>query len=102
MNVKKNLMLGFASILFLITIIFLIINCFHTIFNIDENNSTNLNHDIQLLSSTLYTDDSSANQEAMTQSHYKAIEIGVTVGVLGTIIIVLLIIYFIKKKRGSL
>ncbi|WP_158420502.1 hypothetical protein [Malacoplasma iowae] len=55
-----------------------------------------------MLSSLYAENDNSASENAATAAHYKAIEIGVTVGVLGTVIIVLLIIYFIKKKRGTL
>ncbi|WPL40292.1 hypothetical protein [Malacoplasma iowae] len=103
MNFRKNILLFFVGLIFFVMLFFLIFessNLLTTMNHQDYGLETN-NH--QLMLSSLYAEnDNSASENAATAAHYKAIEIGVTVGVLGTVIIVLLIIYFIKKKRGTL
>lgn len=102
MNIKKNLLLISDWLLFFIMLILILIECIFLIQNYSQQDLNFVQHNSELMSIKLYADGDNAIQDAATSANYKAIEIGVTAGVLGTIIIVLLIIYFIKKKRGTL
>lgn len=102
MKFKKNILLVLVYLLLFIISIFLIIETINliSITNQSTNSICQINYDE--LSIHLYAKNDNNASENMSSTNYKAIEIGVTVGVLGTIIIVLLIIYFIKKRRGTL
>ncbi len=102
MNIKKNLLLISTWLLFFIMLILLLVECISLITNYSQHDPNIIQHNSNLMYAQLYADGDNASQDAATAAHYKAIEIGVTAGVLGTIIIVFLIIYFIKKKRGTL
>ena len=102
MNIKKNLLLISDWLLFFVMLILILIECIFLIQNYSQQDLNLVQHNSELTSIKLYADGDNASQDAATSAHYKAIEIGVTAGVLGTIIIVLLIIYFIKKKRETL